>query len=36
MRYMKNWKNLTLANKEKTVSFNLPKKSDKKLRKILR
>ena len=27
---------ITLANKEITVSFNLPKKSDKKLRKILR
>lgn len=27
---------ITLANKEITVSFNLPKKSEKKLRKILR
>lgn len=27
---------ITLANKEITASFNLPKKSDKKLRKILR
>lgn len=27
---------ITLTNKEITVSFNLPKKSDKKLRKILR
>lgn len=27
---------ITLANKEITVSFNLPKKSDKKLKKILR
>ena len=27
---------INLANKEITVSFNLPKKSDKKLRKILR